>query len=43
MNLGYNKITEISTNDLPFIDSNVLLVFGFISSPSYQTITDLQQ
>ncbi len=42
MELGYNKVTEISTKELPFIDSSVPLTFGFVTSPSYQAIQNIR-
>jgi hypothetical protein len=41
MDLGYNKTEEISTGQLPFVTSNVNLVFGFITSPAYWFMRDV--
>jgi hypothetical protein len=41
MELGYKKIEEIASGQLPFVTSNIQLVFGFITSPAYWFMRDV--
>jgi hypothetical protein len=43
MKLGYKKIEEIASGQLPFVTSNIQLTFGFITSPAYWFMRDVAE
>jgi hypothetical protein len=43
MELGYKKIEEIASGQLPFVTSNIQLTFGFITSPAYWFMRDVAE